>query len=335
MNTYSDVILPQSLPGKQVLVVIGMHRSGTSASTGALQCVGVQLGKKLYSGHGDVNAKGYFEHSDIADTNDEVMLRLGSSWDDVLIKEEAWWKREELIPFATKIRGYIRRDFSNSLLWAVKDPRVCRLLPWWLDIFAEEGISPHFIFVVRSPDDVYRSLKRRDGFSQEKSSMLWLLHYLEAEAGSRGHPRVFTSFDRFLEDPCGELLRMERQLKLRFPVSVEAATDCLNEFLSKDLRHHTGGGSQTNAPVVQLSCQLNVRLQQAAVTDVDDVNTDDIMQQVVAIQDGLDPMLVEHLRLIGKQRGQVELTIHRLMRSLSWLTGKPVRFMERMFGRDV
>ena len=291
---------------------------------------------KLYSGHRDINAKGYFEHSDIADTNEEVLLRLGSSWDDVLIKQEAWWKREELIPFATKMRGYLRRDFSNSLLWAVKDPRVCRLLPWWLDIFAAEGISPHFLFVVRSPDDVYLSLKRRDGFSQEKSFMLWLLHYLEAEVGSRSYPRAFTSFNRFLEDSCGELLRAERQLGLRFPVTVEAATDSLNQFLSKDLRHHRAEESiASSAPVVELAYKLNSRLQLAARTDGEALNTDDIWQEMKSIQSHFDAVLVEQLRAIGYQRGQVELTVHRLMRSWSWFTGKPVRFLERLFGRDV
>jgi len=336
MNTNSSTILSSSTPGKQVLVVIGMHRSGTSASTGALRCVGVQLGKKLYSGHRDINAKGYFEHSDIADTNDEVLLRLGSSWDDVLIKQEAWWKREELIPFATKMRSYLRRDFSNSLLWAVKDPRVCRLLPWWLDIFAAEGISPHFLFVVRSPDDVYLSLKRRDGFSQEKSFMLWLLHYLEAEAGSRRYPRVFTSFDHFLEDPCGELLRAERLLGLRFPVTVEAATDCLNQFLSKDLRHHKAAEIiASSSPIVGLAYKLNERLQLAAQTDGEALDTDDIWQEVRAVQGKFDAMLVEQLQAIGYRRGQLELTVHRLMRSWSWFTGKPVRFLERLFGRDV
>ena len=330
------MILPASPPGKQVLVVIGMHRSGTSASTGALRCVGVQLGKKLYSGHSDVNAKGYFEHSDIADTNDEVLLRLGSAWDDVLIKEGEWWKREELIPFADKIRRFIRRDFSNSLLWAIKDPRVCRLLPWWLDIFAAEGISPYFLFVVRSPDDVHLSLQRRDGFTQEKSFMLWLLHYLEAEAGSRGCPRAFTSFDHFLEDPQGELRRAEKQLGLCFPVTVEAASDCLDAFLSKDLRHHKAiDSSATLTPVVELAYKLNARLLLAAQTGGDALSTDDIFDEIKSVQNKFDAVLVEQLRAVGYQRGQLELTVHRLMRSWSWLTGKPVRFVERMFGRDV
>lgn len=317
-----------------VLVVIGMHRSGTSASTGALQCVGVQLGRKLYSGHKDVNARGYFEHSDIADTNEEVLLRLGSSWDDVLIKPDEWWLKEELHPFAAKMRRYIRRDFSGSPLWAVKDPRVCRLLPWWLDIFAAEALTPHFIFVVRSPEDVYHSLKRRDGFSRDKSFMLWLLHYLEAERDSRGSPRVFTSFDQLLENPGAELRRIEAQLGLPFPVSVAAASGSLKHFLSGELRHHKTADAPGSA-VVELAQRLHERLQLAAQSATDEVNTDDLWQQMLEIQRRFDPVLVEQLRTLASQRGQSELTLHRLVRSWSWFTGKPVRFLERLFGRDV
>lgn len=326
-------------PGKQVLVVIGMHRSGTSATTGALQCLGVQLGKKLYSGHRNINAKGYFEHSDITDTNEEILLSLGTAWDDVLLKADAWWAREELRPFATKIRQYIRRDFANSPLWAIKDPRVCRLLPLWLEIFDSEGISPHFLFVVRSPDAVHRSLERRDGFSREKSFLLWLMHYLEAERGSRGYPRAFTLFDQFLESPKDELLRIEQQLELRFPLAVEAATACLSQFLSKDLRHQKGSDEKTaGTPISNLAYELECRLEQAArmpATEQSDINTDDLWRQMENIQRDFPPMLIEHLRSVSRQRGQMELTINRVWRSWSKFTGKPIRFLERLFGRDV
>jgi len=325
--------------GKQVLVVIGMHRSGTSATTGALQCLGVQLGKKLYSGHQNINAKGYFEHSDIADTNEEILLRLGVAWDDVLLKEDAWWTREELRPFAAKIRRYIQRDFTHSPLWAVKDPRVCRLLPLWLDIFLTEGITPYFLFVVRSPDAVYRSLERRDGFSREKSFLLWMLHYMEAERGSRGYKRVFTSFDGFLENPIDELLRIERQLGLQFPLAVEEATDCLRQFLSKDLRHHKGSEDKVaGSPIINLAYELENRLNQAArisPSDQDGINTDDLYHQMENMQRDFPPLLIEHLKTIGQQRGQVEMTMHRIERSWSKYIGKPVRFLERLFGRDV
>ena len=319
---------------KPALVIVGMHRSGTSATTGAMQCVGVQLGEKLYAGHSGINAKGYFEHSDIADANDAALLSMGSSWDDILPKEDGWWQRKELLPHSGKMRQYIRRDFSKSPLWALKDPRVSRMLPWWMEIFRDEGISPHFIFVVRSPDEVYRSLEKRDGFSREKSFMLWLLHYLEAEKESRGHPRTFVLFENFLEDPTGELLKIEHQLGVRFPVPVPDAKECLDSFLSKDLRNHKGGDSKKSAtPTERLARELEARLRKASQDAR--IDTDDLWRQLHEIQAGFSPLLVEHLQAIGKRRGETERYIHRVERSFSKYAGKPVRFVERLFGRDV
>jgi hypothetical protein len=331
METASDH--PAGLPDRHALVIVGMHRSGTSATTGALQCVGVQLGEKLYAGHSDINAKGYFEHSDIADTNEDALLSLGSSWDDILLKGDGWWNSKELLPYAAKIRHYLKRDFSQSPLWALKDPRVCRLLRWWLDIFKEEGISPHFIFVIRSPDEVHKSLERRDGFSREKSFMLWMLHYLEAERESRGYPRAFTLFEEFLENPTSELLRLEQQLGVKYPVPVETAAECLEQFLSKDLRHHKERDSCPATAIAELAYELEIRLRQTAKDG--QIITDDIWQRLEEIQAEFPPMLVEQLKSIGAKRGQLERYMHRVERSYSKYAGKPVRFVERLFGRDV
>ncbi len=325
---------PPGSPDRQALIIVGMHRSGTSATTGAMQCVGVQLGRKLYAGHSDINAKGYFEHSDIADANDAALLSLGSSWDDILPKEQGWWRKPELQPFAAKMKQYIRRDFSKSPLWALKDPRVSRMLPWWLEIFREEGISPHFVFVVRSPEEVYRSLEKRDGFSREKSFMLWLLHYLEAEKESRGFPRTFVLFESFLDDATGELLKMERELGVRFPVPVPDARECLDGFLSKDLRNHRGNDRKEPAtPTERLAYELEARLR-AASKDAR-METEDLWRQLLEIQAGYSPLLVEHLQAISRRRGATELYIHRVERSFSKYAGKPVRFVERLFGRNV
>lgn len=78
-TTANQVVPPVTALGKRAVIIIGMHRSGTSAATGALKCLGVDLGGKLYRGHQQINAKGYFEHSDIAETNDEILWRLGSA----------------------------------------------------------------------------------------------------------------------------------------------------------------------------------------------------------------------------------------------------------------
>lgn len=323
------------------LIVVGMHRSGTSATAGALQCLGIRLGEHLYAGHAHVNAKGYFEHSDIADTNDRALMALGSSWDDILPRENGWWQRDELEPFARRILRYIRRDFSGTPLWAVKDPRVARLIPWWLEILAAANAAPRFLFVVRSADAVFRSLRRRDGFSRDKAHLLWLLHYLEAERWSRGFPRAFLGYDRFMENPIEELRRVAQALDLALPVPVEQAGDCLAAHLSADLRHHGREPAQDEdlSPISALARDLEITLRAAETgvePDLDPTVLDGLSARLNQLPpEALVPTLREHLRSIARERGQLALTLGRVMRSWSWYLGKPVRFAERLAGREV
>lgn len=328
-----------SRPGKQALVIVGMHRSGTSATTGALRCLGVDLGARLYKGHKGINDKGYFEHNDIADTNDEVLATLGSSWDDILLKEDHWWHRKELAPYASKIQRYIRRDFANSRLWAVKDPRVCRLLPWWLDIFTTANVTTRFIFVVRSPEAVHRSLERRNGFSREKSYLLWSLHYMEAERWSRGFPRIFVDFDNFVENPAATFQNIGKTLELDYPIPLAQAAPCLEAFVTKDLRHHTNGEEpDESSPVIELAENVHSQLIEAARHGTEKLQLDRmdrLWERMEALQAQFPKILVEHIRSMGITRGGLQIMAIRVMRSWSWYTGKPVRFLERLIGRDV
>ncbi|HLA78133.1 MAG TPA: sulfotransferase family protein, partial [Vicinamibacteria bacterium] len=63
------------------VVVLGMHRSGTSALTGLLGLLGVELGSNLHPAN-EFNQAGYFEHLDLLDVHERLFRALGSSWDD-------------------------------------------------------------------------------------------------------------------------------------------------------------------------------------------------------------------------------------------------------------
>lgn len=318
-----------------------MHRSGTSATTGALRCLGVQLGTRLYEGHADINTKGYFEHSEIADANEEALWTLGSSWDDIVLKEAGWWRCDELRRYRRKILKCIQRDFSRSPLWAVKDPRVCRMLPWWLDILSEAGVEPRFLVMVRPAAAVYQSLARRDGFSRDKAYLLWTLHYLEAERWSRGYPRTFLAFDRFLQDPTGEVRRVARELGLTFPTPPDAARECLKGFLSQDLRHHadTVEAKEDSSELLALTVDLElalIRVANGEVPTLDATAMDDLQRRMDTLQRSLpSELLTEHLRSTANDRGSTRLVFARCYRSWSWHAGKPIRFLERLLGRDV
>src|SRR5687768_17060793 len=67
---------------RRAFVVVGMHRSGTSAMTRTLTLLGASLPQGIMSAHED-NPTGFWEPQSVADLNDEILQALDSEWDDV------------------------------------------------------------------------------------------------------------------------------------------------------------------------------------------------------------------------------------------------------------
>src|SRR5580700_7501855 len=68
--------------GSTALVVLGMHRSGTSALTGMLHHLGIALGDRLMpaSPHAP---RAYWEHTGIVGVNERLMAAFGWAWDEI------------------------------------------------------------------------------------------------------------------------------------------------------------------------------------------------------------------------------------------------------------
>src|SRR5437016_2251108 len=179
------------------LVVLGMHRSGTSALTGLLSLLGVHPGIDLMPAN-EFNPKGYWELQPVVQLNEELLARLGRLWDDVMPLPPNWTSLpaiSELMPRAAEI---LTRELSQSKLSLLKDPRLCLLLPFWADCLAAKGFESKYLVMVRSPKETAASLTWRYQFSSEKSAWLWLRHMLDAEHSTRGKTRLFLSFDDLL-----------------------------------------------------------------------------------------------------------------------------------------
>ena len=232
--------LPRSIsPGqaaRNAVVILGMHRSGTSALAGALNIAGVNFGRHLVPPAVD-NEKGYWEHPDIVTLHDELLRLLNSGWKDDAPLPPKWESSETAQEIQSLLLRVLERDFSASALFGLKDPRMCRLMPLWFPIFEKLGVQPHFVLTARHPWEVAQSLVKRDNLDPARSYLLWLEHVLEAEAATRSFPRSFVSYDALLEDPVAALARLQRELGLRLSVTPEARVS-LSKFLEGSLRHH-------------------------------------------------------------------------------------------------
>jgi hypothetical protein len=224
---------------KPAYLVLGMHRSGTSAATQLLALSGCGLPKDLVPAD-DHNQRGYFEPWRVAVFNDERLRAGGGAWDDPfgfpyrpLDDDEAWRARALAL-----LTGQFDLDSAPLL----KDPRLSILLPLWRPVLEQAGLTPLCVIPVRHPLEVARSLGKRDGFVTEKSVLLWCAYMLAAEAYSRGLPRAFVSYAALVEDWRPQAARIEAAHGGSLPGLDAAASEKISAFLSPDLRHHTGSG---------------------------------------------------------------------------------------------
>ncbi|MCP4466502.1 MAG: hypothetical protein GY813_07120, partial [Halieaceae bacterium] len=144
---------------RPIVVVLGMHRSGTSAIAGLLEQLGASLGNCLIPAAAD-NTLGFFEDAECVALNDEILSELGLGWQScsAIVWNEA---TQQLLQtrFAERAIGIVRRlTRHDAPVTAVKDPRMSRLLPFWQQIFVHANVAARYLWVTRSPNAVCQSL---------------------------------------------------------------------------------------------------------------------------------------------------------------------------------
>lgn len=225
-------------PSKPTAVVIlGMHRSGTSALTRVCNILGVELGNNLLPPAKGNNETGFWEHLDAVVANEELLVAFDMFWDDPRILPDGWTATAAAKTARKKILASLKANFGTALLWGIKDPRMCRLMPLWNPIIAELGVEPAYVIMQRNPLEVVHSLHRRDGLSNGRSMVLWLRHVIEAERSTRGKRRIFVSYDALMQDWRRAIEGLTEQLGLPLDKVTDESSAEIEKFIRPDLRH--------------------------------------------------------------------------------------------------
>jgi hypothetical protein len=229
-------------PKRRVVVVLGMHRSGTSLLASLLAELGLDLGRKLIPG--DVNnEEGYWEQADINRTQDRILDRLRKSW-----QGPAWmnpspldWGQlgaSERQQFKNDLAAIVLDELSKTKgIWGFKDPRTMRLLPLWEEIFTEHGIEPNYILAIRNPADVAASIVKRDKLTTAHAELLWLLHNLDGVRGNGAHLRLVISYDRWFSHTQEQVCAVMQALNLTAEVPTDQLILAVRKRIRPDLRH--------------------------------------------------------------------------------------------------
>lgn len=222
---------------KHIVVVLGMHRSGTSLLTRGLQVLGVELGDNLFGGIIGNNDKGFFEDVDVNGFNVQFLQALGRDWhslEPIRLEEFDGPAAQE---FKLKAIDLLRNKIKITQCFGLKDPRIARLLPFWMSVFDHLKVRVSYIIAFRNPMSVARSLQRRDGFDLEKGYFLWQEHMLGSLGCTAGCERLVVEYDRLIADPAHELQRIASVFNLAFDPMSQEFSEYKIEFLDRSLRH--------------------------------------------------------------------------------------------------
>lgn len=122
----ADINQPQAGANTQGILVLGMHRSGTSACTRVLNMLGCALSHKLL-GAGDGNESGHWEAIEAVALNDEILSSAGSSHDDWGPINPDWRRSAIRSHMIGRAKQIVAEHLEIGPLFAIKDPRICRL----------------------------------------------------------------------------------------------------------------------------------------------------------------------------------------------------------------
>ncbi len=218
----------------KLIVVLGMHRAGTSVITRGLKVLGVDLGDNLQPSGFD-NPTGYWEDLDILQLNIEMLYFLKTDWHFLTpIKSE---DMDALYRTGYFLRAgeMLRKKMAGGPIFAFKDPRVAKLLPFWKKVFAHGQLETYYVLAIRHPLSVCKSLAKRDGFEFEKGCLLWLEHVIDSFSGTEGESRVVVDYDCLMKSPETEIARVARKFQLQ--IDNQELEKFRLEFLDNKLRH--------------------------------------------------------------------------------------------------
>jgi hypothetical protein len=225
------------MPSSRAVLVLGMHRSGTSALARGLQMLGVYLGNDFISTKPD-NPTGYWEDRNIYEINERLLAVFGLRWEEVALIDDARWDAQEVEGLRTEAVAYLKSEFVTHPLWGFKDPRTIRLLPFWRSVLRSLDVDECYLLVIRNPRSVADSLIRRHGMDAVTAHLLWLVYVVPNLSMIANRPFMVADYDLVMADPRQELERIANGLKIPLTDTSKAGIDQFaSDFLDPNLRH--------------------------------------------------------------------------------------------------
>ena len=251
---------------RAAILVLGVHRSGTSALAHLLNVLGAKMPEEVM-GPGYGNPLGHWEPMRLMEINEEILSAIGRSWHDPRPIPPNWFRSKEAYQFHERLAAAISSDYGLAPLIVIKEPRICRLTPLYLDVLDVLGIEPLVILPIRHPAEVIRSIHERDHIDPRTIEFLWLRSLLESEEASRACVRVWASFERLLDNWETTAQSIADRLGIVWPNKPEEVANEAANILRPRHRHHRFADDPAPLPLGSLTIRAWQAAQHALTGD--------------------------------------------------------------------
>lgn len=228
---------------RTAILILGMHRSGTSALTRLVSMLGASLPRRLLGGR-EGNETGHWEPECLIAYHDKMLADFDSAWYDWVPLDLKRVDERDLKRIRNDIAKLIEEDYGDSPLIVLKEPRIARFAQFFAEILGDAGYEIKVVVAYRNPIEVIESLLRRtsvwpDGHDRLDAAMLWLAHMLEAEQAARAFSHAVVSYDSVMANPVLAIQAVVDRLGVQAPQKAIDIADAASDFITERQRHHT------------------------------------------------------------------------------------------------
>ena len=184
-----------------IVLIVCMHRSGTSALAGMLHQNGIIMGEDntFIPKPAPENPKGFYEN---------VRFR---SLNDTMLAENGYWVKSfsPMVPNSIKLTEQTK-DIAEQLIyeynkkysdWGFKDPRLCLTYGAWRTIFDGLGIEHKVILTYRNFDNIAESMLARRNFGDHARFKALATAYYKMALKQFNGATIVVRFDNLISDP--------------------------------------------------------------------------------------------------------------------------------------
>ncbi len=267
------------------IVILGMHRSGTSATTRALGLLGASMGPLDHMGK-------FWENQPMRRVNEDLLQAFGGGWECPPPLPPGWEQSAEARALLPKARDTLAAEFGDAPVMVWKDPRTCITLPFWRQVFDEE---PVVVFIHRHPAEVAGSLLTRNGLTRGHAFAVWERFNADGLVHSVGLPTATLRYAPLVEDPVRHMTELVGSLA-GWGVSLPNDPETTDMELSPQRRHHHSDTSDEFSDPVATPSQLELFSLMLGLPPVSDAFT---LERAVPDP---HPLSVELLELAARAR---------------------------------